>query len=330
MVMYDIFDMQPADYDSIIDRTGFDPDKLETDQSDQHFSVLDSKDQVRARCSVWWRESAQVNGTRTGTIGHYAATDEAYGEALLEHACRELKNRGCELAVGPMDGNTWRRYRFVTERGIAKPFFMEPDNPDEWPIHFSRNRFRPLAHYVSEINPRMAVRQPELGSLRQKMNACGIRIAPLDTENPDADLDGIYNVVCESFKDSFMYTDLDRESYRRMYVPLLKGVDPRLMLVAKQDCEVVGFVFAPPDMLQRSYQDKIDAVVIKTIAILPRGELSGLGRVLIVDMLANAVDMGFTTAISALMHTDNRSQKISSDCAGPMRRYSLFARELGK
>jgi len=113
-----------------------------------------------------------------------------------------------------------------------------------------------------------------------------------------------------------------------MYVPLLKAVDPRLMLLARQGGEVVGFVFAPPDILQRTYQEKIDAIVIKTIAILPRRELSGLGRVLIVDMLANAVGMGFTTAISALMHAENRSQKISSDCAGPMRRYSLFGKDL--
>jgi predicted N-acetyltransferase YhbS len=326
--MHDIFDVQVSDYESIIDRTGFDPDQLEVDQVDQHFAVLDSKEQVRARCSVWWRESAQVNGTRTGTIGHYAATDEVFGETLLEHACRELKNRGCDLAVGPMDGNTWRRYRFITERGAAKPFFLEPDNPDEWPIQFARHGFSPVAHYVSEVNPKMAIRQPELGSLRQKMIKSGISIASLDSENPDADLDGIYNVVTESFKDAFMYTDLDRENYRRMYVPLLKNVDPRLMLVAKQGGEVVGFIFAPPDMLQRSYQDRIDAIVIKTIAILPREGLSGLGRVLIVDMLKNAIDMGFTTAISALMHADNRSQRISADCAGPMRRYSLFGKEL--
>ena len=78
---------------------------------------------------IWWRDSAQVNGTRTGTIGHYAATNESYGRSLLEHACRELAQQGCELAVGPMDGNTWRSYRFVTERGTARPFFLEPDNP---------------------------------------------------------------------------------------------------------------------------------------------------------------------------------------------------------
>ena len=61
---------------------------------------------------------------------------------------------------------------------------------------------------------------------------------------------------------------------------------------------------------------------------MPRPEYRGLGRVLIVDLLRNAIDMGFTTAISALMHSENRSQQISRDCAGPMRGYALFAKAL--
>ena len=85
---------------------------------------------------------------------------------------------------------------------------------------------------------------------------------------------------------------------------------------------------APPDILQRNYQEAVDAIVIKTIAVLQRPGLSGLGRVLIVELLENALAMGFTTAISALMYAGNRSQAISRACAGPMRRYSLFAREL--
>ena len=63
--------------------------------------------------------------------------------------------------------------------------------------------------------------------------------------------------------------------------------------------------------------------------LMPVGD-PGLGRVLIVDLLKNAVDMGFTTAISALMHVANRSQKISADCAGPMRRYELLVKDLAK
>jgi L-amino acid N-acyltransferase YncA len=326
--MHNIFDMQSSDYADVTDNTGFEPRRLQVERADQHFAVLDKDQQVRARCSIWWRDTANVNGSSAGAIGHYAATDAEFGKAVLQHACRELKNRRCDLAVGPLDGNTWRRYRFITERGNARPFFLEPDNPDEWPLHFDSLGFSTLAHYVSEINPDMANRQPELGSLREKFAGLGVQIDPVDVEDPVDDMAGIYRVVCESFKDAFMYTPLDIDSYCSLYEPMLKQVDPRLMLVAKHDGEVVGFILAPPDFLQLNYQHRMDAIVLKTVAVLPRKEYSGLGRVLIVDLLKNAIDMGFTTAISALMHTENRSQKISSDCAGPMRAYALYAKEL--
>jgi L-amino acid N-acyltransferase YncA len=326
--MHAIFDMQSSDYDDIVDGTGFESSRLQVDQVDQHFAALDADQQVRARCSIWWRDTARLDGATTGAIGHYAATDAQYGATVLQHACTELKNRRCDIAVGPLDGNTWRSYRFVTERGSARPFFLEPDNPAEWPQHFGGVGFSTLAHYVSEINPDIANRQPELGSLREKFDDLSVQIEPVNVDDPVDDMAGIYRVVCESFRDAFMYTPLDIDCYCSMYEPLLQQVDPRLMLVGKHDGEVVGFMLAPPDFLQLEYQHKMDAIVLKTVAVLPRKEYSGLGRVLIVDLLKNALDMGFTTAISALMHVQNRSQKISSDCAGPMRAYTLFAREL--
>ncbi len=326
--MQDIFDMQSSDYDDITDKTGFESQRLQLERADQHFAALDADQQVRARCSIWWRDTAKLNGSTTGAIGHYSATDAQYGEAVLQHALRELKHRRCDLAVGPLDGNTWRNYRFITERGDANPFFLEPDNPDEWPLHFGHAGFSTLAHYVSEINPDMANRQPELGSLREKFASLGVQINPVDVDDPVDDMAGIYRVVCESFRTSFMYTPLDIDSYCSLYEPMLMQVDPSLILVAKHAGEVVGFILAPPDFLQLKYQHRMDAIVIKTVAVLPRKEYSGLGRVLIVDCLKNAINMGFTTAISALMHVQNRSQKISSDCAGPMRAYALFAKEL--
>ena len=326
--MHSVFDMQTPDYAGVTDQTGFDAQCLQIDRVDQHFAALDKEQRVRARCSIWWRDTANVNESKTGAIGHYAATDSQYGAAVLQHATRELRNRRCKIALGPLDGNTWRRYRFITERGDAKAFFLEPDNPDEWPLHFENSGFAPLAHYVSEINPDMANRQPQLGSLREKFARLGVQVEPLNVQNPVDDMAGIYRVVCESFRDAFLYTPLDVDSYCDMYQPMLGRVDPGLMLVAKHDDEVVGFILAPPDYLQQSYQQTMDAIVLKTVAVLPRREYRGLGRVLIVDLLKNAIDMGFSTAISALMHTENRSQKISSDCAGPMRAYTLFAREL--
>jgi L-amino acid N-acyltransferase YncA len=208
------------------------------------------------------------------------------------------------------------------------PFFLEPDNPDDWPDHFRGSGFRTLANYVSETNSRIAARQPELGSLRQKMAQLGVSVEPISSTDSAGDMEGIYRVICESFRNAFLYTTLDQESFRQMYAPLLQQVDPRLLLVARHEGRVVGFVFAPPDYLQQGYQGRIDTIVIKTVAILPHERYRGLGRLLIVDLLRNALDMRYTTAISALMQTDNRSQEISSACAQPMRRYELLARSL--
>lgn len=326
--MIDIFDMRSHDYHGLADATDFDAGRIDEERADQHFSVLGPDDTIRARCSIWWQETARVDGARCGAIGHYAAIDSHSGRELLEHASRELAARGCELAISPLDGNTWRRYRFITERGTARPFFLEPDNPDEYPRQFAQSRFRPLAHYVSEINFDILNRQPELGDVPRKMAEQGVRIEPIDASDRDEVLRGIHEVVCAAFHDTFLYTPLDLDSYLRIYAPLLDMVDPRLILVAKHDDRVVGFVFAPPDYNQHLYGETIDTIVIKTIAILPDQRYSGLGRLLIVEMLRNALDMGYTAAISALMQTTNRSQAISSDCAGPMRAYTLFARDL--
>jgi len=282
--------------------------------------------ELRARCSVWWRETPALPGERVGAIGHYAATDSDAGRAVIRQALARLRAQGCSTAVGPMNGNTWRSYRFVVERGSAQPFFLEPTNPDSWPDDFTECGFDPLSWYVSELNPDIATRQPEIGTLRQKMDRLGVTIAPINTDNPGTEMDGIYDVVCESFKDSFLYTPLDHESYRTIYAPLLQKLDPRLVLIAKHDERVVGFIFAPPDYLQG--KDPIDTIVIKTVAILPDKQYSGLGRLLIVNLLQNAVELGYTKAISALMHSGNQSQKISKDCAGTMRRYALFAKSL--
>ena len=321
-------EIRAHDYAELCDPTGFDPGLLSTEGADAHFAVIGPNDSVRARCSAWWSDTVPLAGERVGAIGHYAAKDSRAGRAVIRQALSGLRSQRCSLAIGPMNGNTWRSYRFVVERGNAKPFFLEPTNPNSWPEDFTECGFNPMSRYVSELNPDITTRQPELGTLRQKMKRLGVEITTINSEDADEDLDGIYDVICESFKDSFLYTSLDRAAYRSIYAPLLPKMDPRLMLVAKHEGRVVGFIFSPPDYLQGAAGNSIDTIVIKSVAILPLKHYSGLGRLLIVNLLQNAVELGYTKAISALMHTGNQSQKISRDCAGPMRGYALFAKSL--
>ncbi len=326
--MYDILDMQPMDYDGVYDPSGFDPATLAEHGADQHFAVLDRELCIRARCSVWWRKTARVDRRPIGAIGHYFADGSESAALLLRHACREIGRRGAVLAVGPLDGSTWRRYRFITERGAARPFFLEPDNPDDFPMHFIASGFSSYAHYVSALNPDIATRQLELGDLRAKFADLGVTVEALDLDGTGDPLDGIYRVACEAFADALLFTPIGFDEFVRMYGAMIAGIDPRLVLIARHAGRIVGFVFCPPDLLGARDPAEIDTIVIKTVAVLPRTEYRGLGRLMIVEALTNAVDCGYRRAINALMHRTNRSCGISGECAQPMRAYQLFAREV--
>ena len=82
---------------------------------------------------LWWRNVPRLPGEALGVIGGFQAKSTAAATDVLARACDALRAERCTLAVGPMDGNTWRRYRFVTEVGTEPPFLLEPTNPPEWP-----------------------------------------------------------------------------------------------------------------------------------------------------------------------------------------------------
>ena len=116
--------------------TPIDPQELLRHAPARHAWVRTDEGELLARCSWWISDTPPLPEHRVGVIGHYAAARTDAGVQMLEHACARLADAGCTIAVGPMDGNTWRKYRFVTDRGIEPPFFLEPENPVEWPRQF--------------------------------------------------------------------------------------------------------------------------------------------------------------------------------------------------
>jgi GNAT superfamily N-acetyltransferase len=314
-------------YGPACDGVRFDRQQIARDNADAHF-VSDIDGLVTARCSIWADCLPDLHGRKTGAVGHFAAADELSAGRVLRAACEELGRRGCRSVVGPMDGSTWKPYRLVTDAGHLPPFFLEPWNPPAWPEYFESVGFSPIARYVSEINDDIAANRPVTGILPAEFERMGIQVRTFDLAMAGDLLNGIYDVASVAFQNAFLYTPIDRQMFMDAYRQLLPQVNPKLVLVASRNGVPVGFVFAVRDWLQGSDGQAIDTIVIKTIAVLPDTDYRGLGRVLIVRLLQNAGDLGFRRAVSALMHVDNRSQKISADCAGPMREYTLYGMEL--
>jgi GNAT superfamily N-acetyltransferase len=294
---------------------------------DRTLLLLDGGSLV-GRCSCWWSATPAAPGGRAGLIGHYAAADETSGTNLLSRACGLLAANGCEVAVGPMDGNTWRRYRFVVDRGPEPPFFLEPDNPDEWPRHWEAAGFAPLAHYTSAINDDLARDDPRAGAVEARLADAGVRIRTLDLSRIDDELRRLFSLSLAAFGRNFLYSPIDEREFVVQYSALLPCLRPELVLLAERKQALVAFMLALPDMLQARRPGGIDTVILKTIAVDPSMTGMGLGSALMDRVQRAAREAGFRRAIHALMHEANPSRRISRRSAREFRRYALFARRL--
>jgi dolichol kinase/L-amino acid N-acyltransferase YncA len=277
---------------------------------------------------LWWTQVPALAGERLGAIGGFQAATAAGATEVLAQACERLRAQGCTLAVGPMDGNTWRRYRFVTETGSEPPFFLEPTNPPEWPVWWRAAGFGPLAEYYSSVTDDLAVRDPRLAGVAARMAAEGVRIRQVNPAEFEEDLGRIYDVSVVAFRANYLYTPLPREAFLAQYRAVQTKLRPELVLLAEREGQAIGYIFAIPDFAAAQRGEPVTTVVAKTLAVLPARRCAGLGALLLGEVHAAAGRLGFTRVIHALMHESNPSRNLSAHYARTFRRYTLFARRL--
>lgn len=280
-----------------------------------------------AACSLWWSPDRIHSGRRFGCIGEFSASSDRAAATLLASACERLVSAGCELAIGPMDGSTWHKYRFVTEPGTERAFFLEPQNPASAPQQFRNAGFLPLARYVSALDRGLSIRDEHAAQAEQRFARASVRIRPFDAARFADETRSIYRVSIAAFKDNFLYEPIDELEFTATYAPVQKYVDPSIAFVAERRESAVGFVFALPDLLGQNASAP-DTVIIKTLARLPDDDLRGLGAVLLERCRHAAFERGYVRGIHALMHEANASVGLSGRFGSVMRGYTLFARAL--
>ena len=304
-------------------------DAVARQAADFSFFLENAAGQAVARCSLWWRNTPAHEGHAVGYVGHYAVSDPAAAPALFAAALKRLASERSTLAVGPVDGNTWQRSRLITKRGAEPPFFLEPDNPDEWPGQFTAAGFTPLAHYCSALNNDLSIDDPRLAELEQKVAMLGITIQPLKAERFDEEMRRVYALSILSFRANFLYTPISESDFLAQYVPIRPYLRPELVLLAERNGELVGYIFAIPNLLQAQSGQPMDTAIIKTMAVHPEHGGVGLGSLLMARCQQAVRAAGFKRAIHALFHETNRSGRISGHTAHVIRRYTLFVRPLG-
>ncbi|MBY0548037.1 MAG: hypothetical protein K2W95_12150 [Candidatus Obscuribacterales bacterium] len=295
------------------------------DGADATLRLQDEYGAVSAQCSLWWSDTPLVDGRRSGYVGHFEASSASAGSRLLLLACRRLSLQGCDVAIGPIDGSTWKKYRLVTDAGEEAPFFLEPKNPSTYPSMFASSGFSVLAKYFS-TSTAASSRPAELARYRNRLDSRGVTVRSLDLDRVDEELKSFYEISTASFAPNFLYQEIGAAEFVAMYKPLIPILDPRLVLVAEVKERPVGFMLFVPNVLDGSLGKR--SVIAKTAARLPGKSLAGLGSLLLLQAEQLSAELGYEKVIHALMHEQNASLNICSRYGKVVREYALFYKRI--
>jgi GNAT superfamily N-acetyltransferase len=208
---------------------------------------------------------------------------------------------------------------------------LEPVNPPNWPQYWRVAGFTALARYTSAISSELGKSARDLRHAAQRFARSGIKVSHLQMANYESELRKIYRISLRAFANNFLYSPLAENEFLDLYASIKAYIRPELVLLAEDEQGPLAFLFTVPDILQQRRGESIDTVVIKTVAAIPSVKTQGLGTFLVAQAMSIYDDLGYRSAIHAMMHEHNASQNVSRHQANvrTIRRYCLFAKPLG-
>lgn len=301
-----------------------DGERLPIKSNAQYFLAFDGND-IRGRLATVLNPVLSYKGEKTGIIGWYECENNSRAaEALLDAATTYLSGCGCVWAIGPINGTTWNKYR-ITEPSTNPPFFLDNYHKPWYFEQFQSNGFHTLARYLSTKNAITLREDPRIIRFERELGRKRMIVRPVNLERFEEDVEKIFTICTESFKNNFLYSVISWDEFRIQYNTIKPVVDPSLVLLAEDQNSVpLGFIFALPNL----FENPVTSGIIKTVAILPRSDVRGLGTYLVDRVHQTLCEKGYIAVFHALMHESNVSTKILNDSSEEYHRYVLFGKEL--
>lgn len=292
-----------------------------------------------ARCSARLR----TGDATTGTVGCFEALN--CGEAvapMLRQAIAYLEACGVRRIIGPMDGDTWHRYRFNCGPYAAAPFVKEPWNPSYYPGLWEQAGFRVVETYDSYLVDDAAGAAAAQEKFHRRCLRNGFSFSPVTRRNYRASLPVIHQLSCRIFAENVLYSPIAFAEFERLYLPARALLAPGLSWIARQaQGDPVGYVFCFPDYAEamRAMRGRCGFIAkirflrgkrkarrscLKTLGVVPEVRGSGLTAALTHLIYKNSAELGYGQTLMCLMHSANDSHRFGGESPQPFRSYALY------
>jgi hypothetical protein len=265
------------------------------------------------------------NLAQSGTNNEAATAAPATSQQRVQFLC-EAKNKlltmGADRIIGPVDGDTWHKYRLPLA-GFSAPNFLEPSYHPFSQADFLAAGMPVIATYHSSAVEDLTLAMQKLAegeTLDQRaITAGGIKVRSIRLDAFDGEMALLHRFCLEAFKQNFLFNTIDLPAFQSLYRPVAGLLRSELVLIAEdRQGKILAVVLTVPEPGMRR------TIVVKTLArhaTAPRG----LGRYLFFEVLARAHQLGYERAECSLMKDDNFSSFLPDQIGGKVvRRFALF------
>ncbi|WP_145245996.1 hypothetical protein [Aeoliella mucimassa] len=277
------------------------------------------------------------------TIGDFEShNDPQAAVAMLLAAVRWLREQGATEIIGPMEGDTWHRYRLVTGPFDDPPFLMEPYNPAYYPALWQQAGFAPFETYHSKKLEDVRTALERFEPIHQRAVNRGFVLEPFRVDQFESELERLYRLSLAIFAANKLYSPISADEFFKLYESARSLLDRRLVWFAcSPEGEDVGFVFAVHDYHDAAvamrgqdgwlaklrfvmHKRRAKAINIKSLGVVPGQRHSGLGVALVAQVYREMLGMGFQRANLCLIHDDNPSSRLDAGLGTMLRHYTLY------
>jgi hypothetical protein len=275
-----------------------------------------------------------------GMIGSFEAkNDPAPVARMLHDAARWLREQGAQHVIGPMDGDTWHRYRVNAGPFDTPPFLLEPVNPPYYDALWRAAGFEVIERYSSKRIDDVSALAEKLEPMHARALLRGYRIRSFELSRLREELATVWRLSLEIFRGNAWYSDITLDDFLALYDGVERLLVPELVLFVEhrspwsdglsagnaglrarhsREYEPVGFLFAYPDTEPRT-------VDYKTIGVVPSHRRGYVGWAMLQQGYAAALTAGRPIANHCLMREENASQSMDAGEGVTFRHYYLYA-----
>lgn len=292
--------------------------------------LLIENDEIQAKATCYFEDTPKKDDKNIGCIGDFEAKNKNYGVNLLNKCEEILKEKNISYIVGPMNGNTWKKYRTLKWSNGDPLFLLENVNGIEYNEIFLSAGYDEIETYTSTKGLiKDAYYSSVIEKAYEKLKENNIKIRKFDKTKYEEELKKIYSISKVSFYRNPFYTPISETEFIEQYKNYLDLFNEDFILIAEKENRAIGFIFTIPDYNELKYKEKVQTLILKTVAVIPEYEHLAIGHVLLNEIRKNALDKKYEKWICAFMYSKNTSQKgAKRNKTELIREYALYGKEI--